>query len=86
MTQRNESRQPSRWENPSVHMGARRFHHLLHSELDAIQKDPSRPADDRLDAWEEEQSREPMCTCTFDAGGIWLCDYCEDREREALGG
>lgn len=46
-----------RWENPSVHMGARRFHHLLHSELDAIQKDPSRPSDDRLDAWEEERDR-----------------------------
>ena len=53
-----DTRRTSRWENPSVHMGARRFHHLLRSELDAIQKDPSRLPDDRLDAWEEEQRRE----------------------------
>jgi hypothetical protein len=35
----------------------RRYEHLLFSELDAIQRDPLRSADDRLDAWEEEQAR-----------------------------
>jgi hypothetical protein len=35
----------------------RRFGHLLYSELDAIQHDPSRPPDDRLDAWQEEVDR-----------------------------
>lgn len=53
---------------------------LLETELDAIMKDPSRPSDLRLDAYEEMLRREKaMCRCICDPFGGGMCDFHMDN-------